>query len=85
MVGLQPVDMGCQFPSRCQLEGDVAVPFKLLDSVRPSPLGCDFCISVEVVRVLEKYQLVSVVVMRLSFSVVVFSCCGRGVLIGVAR
>ena len=83
VVGLQPVDMGCQFSPRCQLEGDVTVPFKLLNPVRPSPLWCDLSISVEVVQILEKYQLISVVVVRFSIAVVVLSCSGRGLLISL--
>ena len=58
-------------------------PFKLLNSMWPCPLWIDFWISVEVVRVLQKYQLILEVMMRLSSSVVVFSCSGCGVLIGV--
>ena len=53
--------------------------------MRSCPFGSALCVLVEVVRVLENYQLVSVVVIRLSFSVMVFSCRGRGVLIGVDR
>ena len=49
----------------------------------PCPLRCDFCISVDVVWILEKYELISVVMIRLSSSVVVFLCRGCSVLIGV--
>ena len=44
---------------------------------------CNFCISVDEVRIMEKYQLISVVVMRLNLPVVVLLCRGCGVVIGI--
>ena len=47
----------------------------------PCPFWCNFCISVEVIRVLEKYQLISAVMVRFIFPVLVLSC--SGILIGI--
>ena len=60
VVGLQPVNVGHSFSTGSQLEGDVTVPFELLNLVWPYPPRCNFCIPVEVVGIREKYLLISV-------------------------
>ena len=48
-----------------------------------SPSRSDFCIPVDVVRVLKQNQLVSVVMMRLGFAIIILSSLSSGLLVHV--